>query len=112
MHKTIVALSLACLASLLPVLAQAQSADGATTPGARARDPEKMRQKFDERFKKADSNGDDKLSKAEAQSGMPRVASNFEAIDADKDGFVTKAEIQAAMAKRGAAKGGGAAVTP
>lgn len=83
---------------LVPVLAHAQDAKG--------RDPEKMRQAFDDRFKKADANGDGKLSKAEADAGMPRVGKNFDAIDANKDGFVTPDEIRAAMQKAQAAKGG------
>jgi Ca2+-binding EF-hand superfamily protein len=69
------------------------------------RDPEKMRQAFDQRFKKADTNGDGKLSKAEADAGMPRIAKNFDTIDANKDGFITPDEIRATMEKRQAAKG-------
>jgi hypothetical protein len=85
-------------ATLAPVIAQAQDAKG--------RDPEKMRQAFAERFKKADANGDGKLSKAEADAGMPRVGKNFDVIDANKDSFVTQDEIRAAMQKAQAAKAG------
>ena len=45
-----------------------------------------------ERFKAADSNGDGTLDKEEAKA-MPRVAKNFDAIDADKSGTVTWKEI-------------------
>ena len=45
-----------------------------------------------ERFKAADKNGDGMLDKDEAKS-MPRVAKNFDAIDADKNGTVTPKEI-------------------
>lgn len=45
-----------------------------------------------ERFKAADGNGDGTLDKEEAKA-MPRVAKNFDAIDADKSGTVTGKEI-------------------
>jgi hypothetical protein len=106
MRKTLVVLSLSSLAALLPALAGAQSTDAGTGGGTTGGGKEKMRERFEARFNKADANGDGKLSKAEA-AAMPRVAKNFDAIDADHDSFVTKAEIgQAMMARRGAAKGG------
>ena len=114
MRKAITALCLGTLAALaVPMLAQAQGSDTGTTssgrPGAGQRDPAKMHEMFEQRFKKADTNGDGKLSKAEAQAGMPRVAKNFDAIDTDKDGFITQTEIAAAMANRQGGKGGAAA---
>ena len=45
-----------------------------------------------ERFKAADKNGDGMLDREEAKS-MPKVAKNFDAIDADKNGTVTAKEI-------------------
>ena len=65
--------------------------------------PEKMRQMFDERFKKADVDGDGALSRAEAEKGMPMLARDFDAIDANRDGKLTPDEIRAAMEKRRAA---------
>lgn len=103
MRKALIIASLAGFAAALPALSYAQTDSGA----GGGRDPEKMHQMFDKRFTKADTNGDGKLSKAEAQAGMPRVAKNFDAIDADHDGFVTKAEIGQAMMAQRAAKGGG-----
>jgi hypothetical protein len=50
-------------------------------------------------FAAADTNHDGKLTLAEAEAGMPRVAANFSKIDADKSGTVTLAEIEA-MADR------------
>jgi hypothetical protein len=62
-----------------------------------------------ERFKKADTNGDGRLSREEAERGMPEVARNFERIDANKDGVVTLEELEAARkARAGARKGKGA----
>jgi len=49
-------------------------------------------------FKMADTDNDGSLTREEAKA-MPRVAKNFDAIDADKSSTVTLAEIQAAMKK-------------
>lgn len=51
-------------------------------------------------FKKADTDNDGTLTKAEAKT-MPRVAKNFDAIDADKDGTVSLDEIRASMKRAG-----------
>ena len=74
--------------------------------------PEKCRAeaqaKQEERFKRADANRDGKLTREEAQKGMPFVARNFQQIDANKDGVVTREEIEAAQkARAGAGKGKG-----
>jgi len=45
-----------------------------------------------ERFKAADKNGDGMLDREEAKS-MPKVAKDFDAIDADNSGTVTAKEI-------------------
>ena len=52
-------------------------------------------EQIDEHFAAADTNHDGQLTLAEAQAGMPRVAANFDKIDADKSGTVTLAEIKA-----------------
>ena len=51
-------------------------------------------------LKKADTNGDGMISKAEAQAN-PRLAKNFDAIDTNKDGQLSKDEIAAARAAHG-----------
>src|SRR5262245_32075319 len=56
-----------------------------------------MRQHFDESFTKADTDGDGRLSQAEAEQGMPRLGRDFADVDADKDGFVTRDEIKSHM---------------
>lgn len=54
-----------------------------------------------ERFRQADADGDGTLTKDEAVRVMPRIARNFEAIDADKDGRVACDELRAfAQARR------------
>ena len=56
---------------------------------------------FMERLKAADTNGDGMLSQQEA-AALPRIAENFAAIDANKDGYVTFDELRAFMkAKHG-----------
>jgi hypothetical protein len=45
------------------------------------------------RFAAADVNKDNQLTKQEAQSGMPRVYQNFDAIDAQKKGYITQQDI-------------------
>ncbi|MFN0162461.1 MAG: EF-hand domain-containing protein [Burkholderiales bacterium] len=93
-------------AALLPAAAFAQSpaqaAPEARPAGGRP-DPERMRQMFEERFKKADADGDGALTRAEAEQGMPRIAEHFAAIDTNGDGKVTPDEVRAAMERRRAA---------
>jgi len=70
--------------------------------------PEKCRAerqaKMDERFKKADADGNGIISRAEAEKGMPRIARHFDRLDADKDGQITRAEFEAARKHRGQGK--------
>jgi Ca2+-binding EF-hand superfamily protein len=51
-------------------------------------------ERFDEHFKSADTNNDGQLSLDEVQSGMPRLAQRFNAVDKDQNGFLTKDELQ------------------
>jgi Ca2+-binding EF-hand superfamily protein len=55
-----------------------------------------MHQKGKAEFEKADKDADGTLDKEEAKA-MPRVAKNFDAIDADKDGTVSLDEIHTFM---------------
>ena len=52
----------------------------------------------DQHFKKMDTNGDGKISRAEHAAGAKQM---FTECDANKDGVVTAAEMDAAMALRG-----------
>ena len=61
---------------------------------------DQMKQRFEAEFKKADTDGDGALSKAEAEKGMPRLAKDFDAVDTNKDGKVTPDEIRARMQAR------------
>ena len=48
--------------------------------------------KLEAAFKKADTDNDGTLTKAEAKA-MARIAKHFDAIDTDKDGTVSEQEI-------------------
>ncbi len=51
---------------------------------------------IDAKFAAADKNQDGKLTREEAQQGMPKVAANFDKIDTQKRGYVTLDQIKAA----------------
>jgi len=63
-------------------------------------DPEKCRKEHqaraDERFRKADTDNNGALSRDEAEKGNPRLARHFDAIDANKDGQLSREELDAA----------------
>lgn len=47
-------------------------------------------------WKRLDTDGDGKVSKAEAQANAPRLFEHFAEVDANGDGFVTPEEMKAA----------------
>jgi Ca2+-binding EF-hand superfamily protein len=70
-------------------------------PQPNFKSPDERRQAMEERFKKADTNGDGALSRAEVQaSGNQRLLERFDAIDTNKDGKITPEEIRALWQKR------------
>lgn len=52
-----------------------------------------MAQMLQQRFEAADTNHDGRLSKTEADFGMPRVARHFDEIDASHSGSITLQQI-------------------
>ena len=60
-----------------------------------------MRQKMEERFKEADTNGDGQLSLDEVQAKMPKLAERFSELDTDKNGQLTKEELARGHMRRG-----------
>lgn len=48
-------------------------------------------------WKRLDTDGDGRVSLAEAQANAPRLAAHFDQVDANHDGFVTREEMQAAF---------------
>jgi hypothetical protein len=55
---------------------------------------------FEKRFHKADKGNQGKLSRAEAYAEFPRAPEFFDEIDANKDSFITLAEVQQAVERR------------
>ncbi|OHE85657.1 MAG: hypothetical protein A2579_05510 [Lysobacterales bacterium RIFOXYD1_FULL_69_11] len=56
----------------------------------KAKHTERMQQKFAE----ADADNDGRLSRAEVETGMPRMAKMFAFMDEDRDGYLTQADLQ------------------
>jgi hypothetical protein len=52
------------------------------------------------RFAAANTTHDGKLTREQAQAGMPRVAQHFDQIDTQKQGYVTLAQIEDFMQQR------------
>lgn len=94
----------ACLFVALAGTATAATAPAETAPAPQAAAPAKPRMTAEERFKAANTTGDGHLTYAQAQAKMPRVAHNFEAIDKDRKGYVTLADIRAYDTERRAAR--------
>lgn len=100
--SSVVALSIAAVAAgtLLPA--------GAALAQDRADRKERVEQ-FSKKFDDADADHDGKLTKAEAESKMPGVASHFDAMDVDKKGYLTKQDIAKSLkSMAGNRKRGGA----
>ena len=62
------------------------------------------RRSLQERFDAANTTHDGHLTLEQAQSGMPSVAKNFDAIDKDKKGYVTVSDIRNYYAARRSAR--------
>jgi Ca2+-binding EF-hand superfamily protein len=81
----------------------------AAAAGAAAQDAGRAQQagaELQKRFAAADKNGDGRLTKDEAQAGMPMVYQHFDEIDKNKQGSISLADVAAfARAQRAARKG-------
>ena len=89
----------AALAALAPA-ASAQSANAARV--------QQMEAELQKRFAAADLDHDGRITRAEAQAGMPLVFQYFDEIDSARTGSLTMAQIAAfARAKAAAGKAGG-----
>ena len=49
--------------------------------------------RFEQRFKRADTDGNGVISRAEAEKHMPRLARHFDRVDANRDGQITREEM-------------------
>lgn len=61
---------------------------------AREYTPSPLNLRTGEQFKKADKNGDEKLTREELAKGFPGFAGQFDEMDVDHSGFVNLAELQ------------------
>ena len=86
----------ALVLALIAADAAAQDADHA----------KQMAAEMQKRFAAADKNGDGRLTKDEAQAGMPYVYKHFDEIDKTKQGSISLAEIAAYARERRAARKG------
>jgi Ca2+-binding EF-hand superfamily protein len=83
------------------LLATACVTSNVAAQGADSARQERMRADLQKRFAAADTNADGKLSRNEAKAGMPRIYSNFDAIDVEKTGAISLEQIAAFAAKQG-----------
>jgi Ca2+-binding EF-hand superfamily protein len=74
-------------------------------------EPAAARARFDQVFRRADSDGDGVLSRDEAARGLPRLARKFDRIDADGDGRLSLEEVHAWLdtRRRGSLRAGASA---
>lgn len=71
------------------------SAQQASTQMAQVPSTAEAQAKLAERFKMADVNHDGKLTREEAQAGMPGAYNHFDKIDRKNKGYVTEKEVGA-----------------
>jgi len=83
------------------ILAALSVASVAIAPAAQAQSYEEQLAQLTERFKKADANGDGKLTQKEAEDGgMTRVAKFFSRLDTDGDGYVSFDQLKERLESR------------
>lgn len=95
MNRMIAALFL-CIVS---AGAFAQTAGASAGAGGNPR-MERAEQQLQSRFASANTTRDGKLTREQAQAGMPMVAKHFDEIDAQRAGYITLPQIEAFMAKQ------------
>ena len=96
MKKLLAAMLLCCACTLT-------FAQSAAPQGGNPQRMERMAQQLQTRFSNANTTRDGKLTKQQADAGMPRVAQHFDEIDTQKAGYITLPQIEAFMQERGAA---------
>jgi hypothetical protein len=82
---------------LLPAIAVA-----APQSGMNASRTERMLQMLEQKFDTANTSHDGKLTQAQAQAGMPRIAQHFNEIDTNRQGYITLDQIKAFVVNRAA----------
>jgi len=69
-------------------------------PGQARQLREDANNRFQERWQRADRNGDGRISRQDAARHMPGVARHFDEIDTNHDGVVTQDEVRAFQQRR------------
>ncbi|GGA84098.1 hypothetical protein GCM10011521_23080 [Arenimonas soli] len=95
MRKTLLFTALALASGLVMAQQSAPAKPGVDREAARA----EWRAKADARFAAADKDGDGQLDRVEAQGLSERLASNFDRVDANADGEISRDEMAAMHAK-------------
>jgi hypothetical protein len=95
--KKLLAAMLLCCASTITF------AQSAAPQGGNPQRMERMVQQLQMRFSNANTTHDGKLTRQQAEAGMPRVAQYFDEIDTQKAGYITLPQIEAFMQQHGAA---------
>ncbi len=87
---------------ILCIVSAGASAQGMTMGGGgdRMERTEQVLSQVQTRFANANTTRDGKLTREQAQAGMPMVAKHFEEIDTHRVGYVTLPQIEAFMAQR------------
>ncbi len=84
------------LAALLGVVPPAlQTAWAQQDPPQESQPKPRTRMTWQQRFDKANTTGDGKLTLEQAKAGYPTIARNFARIDLDGRGFVTRDDVKA-----------------
>ena len=104
MKKVIAALVLCIVSAAVCLPASAQALPGGTNGAEGGARVERMMAQVQSRFAAANTTHDGKLTREQAQAGMPMVAQHFDEIDAQQAGFVTLAQIEDFMRARAAAR--------
>jgi hypothetical protein len=81
------------------VYAQDQAQPQGAAPAAAPKQPMTQKEKkaaFEAKFRAADADHDGKLTRAEADAGMPELAKVWDKVDTKKKGYLTEKQIEAA----------------
>jgi len=81
------------ISALLATMTMALAVPALAQDAPKPRNAQEAKAAFAAKFKQADTDGDGKLTRQEAEAGMPEVAKNFDKIDTKKRGYVTQKQI-------------------